>query len=218
MTAHDAGAVPAAVAAVIAAQILSRLGTRITPEEAGSLGRSAVDALRADGWVIRANVGRTLVQAAPGLWEHDLPILAGLARGRTGNEIAEATSTPAATVRQRIRRLRARTGASNSPELVAIAYRAGWLDSLPAEPRAPIHLPDLETRVLEHLAAGRTNPELALALGVSVPTAVNYVRRLCNALDAARPGEPDHSSRCRAVALGYQHGHLSRPARQPAAA
>ncbi|MFE6853459.1 hypothetical protein ACFVDH_22045 [Streptomyces sp. NPDC057674] len=218
MSAIESGAVPPAVAAVIAAQILGRLGNRVTAEEASSLGQSAVDALRADGWIIRAHTGRTLVQAAPGLWEHDMPILAGLARGRTGNEIADATSTPAATVRQRIRRLRARTGANNSPELVAIAYRAGWLDALPTEPRAPIHLPDTEARVLEHLAAGRTNPQIALALGVSVPTAINYVRRLCSLLDASRPGEPDHSSRCRAVALGYQHGHLALPVRQPAAA
>ncbi|MFE7517264.1 hypothetical protein ACFU8I_39460 [Streptomyces sp. NPDC057540] len=212
------GTVPEAVAAVIAAQVLAQLGARITPEEAASVGHTAVDVLRGEGWIIRADAGRTLGRAAPGLWEHDVPILAGLARGRTGNEIAAATDTPAATIRTRIRRLKGRTGAENSAELVAIAYRAGWLDALPVEPRAPIRLPDTEARVLELIAAGRTNPEIAASMHVGVDTAINYVRRVCDALDASRPGAPDRSSRCRAVALGYQHGHLARPTRPAAAA
>jgi DNA-binding NarL/FixJ family response regulator len=218
MTFEENGTVPPAVAAVIAAEVLARLGTRVTSDEAKSVGDSAVEALRADGWCIRAHPGRTLARAAPGLWEHDLPILAGLARGRTGSEIAVATSTPHATVRQRIRRMRTRTGAANSAELVSIAYRAGWLDALSVEPRAPIRLPATEARVLELLADGRTNDQIADELGVGTFTAMNCVRRLCNALDAARPGHPDQMSRCRAVALGYQHGLLTRPARRSSAA
>ncbi|MFE7517065.1 hypothetical protein ACFU8I_38435 [Streptomyces sp. NPDC057540] len=206
------------MAAVIAAQVLAKFGARISPEEAASVGYTAVDALRGDGWIIRAETGRTLVRAAPGLWEHDMPILAGLARGWTGSEIAADTDTVLATVRTRIRRLKGRTGAANSAELVAIAYRAGWLDALPVEPRAPIRLPDLEARVLELIAAGRTNPEIGIALGVGVDTAISYVRRLCDSLDASQPGAPDRSSRTRAVALGYQHGHLTRPTRPAAAA
>ena len=217
MTLTDASSVPPAVAAVIAAHVLTALADRVSTDEANAIGHGAVEALRTDGWSVSAHRGRRLSQAAPALWEYDLSMLAGLARGSTGEEIATATSTPYATVRQRLRRLRARTGAANSAELVAIAYQAGWMDELPPEARGPIHVSPIEARALELLAYGRTNPQIAEELGVTTGTAVMYLRRLYDALDAARPGHPDHSSRCRAVALGYQHGLLIRPAIRHAA-
>ncbi|MFE9737318.1 LuxR C-terminal-related transcriptional regulator [Streptomyces sp. NPDC006477] len=208
--------VPAAVAAVVATQALTRLGHRITTEEASTLGRATIEALAADGWTITATAvgARRLSQVSPTLWEHDLPVLAGLARGRTAREIATETHTPEPTVRQRIARLIGRTGAANSAELLSIAYRSGWMTALAPEPRGPITLTEPQRQILALIADGLDNQAIADALGMPLNTAVGHMRRVYAALDATRPGQRNHSSRCLAVALAYQHGHLPLPANQ----
>ncbi|MFE6379208.1 hypothetical protein [Streptomyces roseolus] len=199
-----------AVAAVVAAQALTRLGHRITTQEASTLGAATVEALTAEGWTITAGtVGTTrLSTVAPELWKHDLPILAGLARGRTYREIAAETDTPEGTVRQRAIRLINRVGAANAAELVAIAYRAGWMNGLPPEPRGRLTLAEDERRALFCLADGLDTAAVADAFHITHHAASRLLGRLYAALDATRPGAPDRSSRCRAIALGYQHGLL----------
>ncbi|MFF9146344.1 hypothetical protein ACF1BN_15935 [Streptomyces sp. NPDC014861] len=203
-----------AVAAVVAAQALTRLGHRITTQEASTLGAATVEALTAEGWSITAGtVGTTrLSSVAPELWKHDLPLLAGLARGRTYREIAAETHTPEGTTRHRAARLISRVGAANAPELVAIAYRAGWMNSLAPEPRGRLTLAEDEQRALYCLADGLDTAAVADAFGITHTAAARLLSRLYAALDATRPSTPDRSSRCRAVALGYQHGLLPLPA------
>ncbi|WP_435969330.1 LuxR C-terminal-related transcriptional regulator [Streptomyces sp. Qhu_M48] len=212
--------VPAAVAAVIATQALTRLGHRITTEEATLLGHAAIEALAVDGWIIAPGSAgmRRLSQVSPTLWEHDLPVLAGLARGRTAREIATETHTPEPTVRQRIARLIGRTGAANSAELLSIAYRSGWMADLAPEPRGRVTLTEPQRQILALLADGLDNQAIADVLGMPLNTAVGHMRRVYAALDATRPGQRNHSSRCLAVALAYQHGHLPLPARTTASA
>ncbi|MFJ3786966.1 hypothetical protein [Streptomyces sp. NPDC090093] len=209
-----------AVAAVIAEQALIRFGHRITTEQATLLGASSVEALTNAGWNITATRigGHRLSQVSPALWEHDLPILAGLARGRTYREIATETGTREGTTRHRVARLIARLGASNAPEAVAIAYRAGWMNSLAPEPRGRITLTKDAHRLLVWIAEGLDNAEIADALDAPRSTVTRHLRRLYIDLDAVRPGTPDKASRCRAVALGYQHGLLPLPTERPAAA
>ncbi|MFJ4907703.1 hypothetical protein ACIQCR_24690 [Streptomyces sp. NPDC093249] len=205
-----------AVAAVVAAQALTRLGHRITTQEASTLGAATVEALTAEGWTITAgSVGTTrLSTVAPELWKHDLPILAGLARGRTYREIAAETDTPEGTTRHRAARLISRTGASNAAELIALAYRAGWMNGLPPERRPRIALTEDEQRALVCLADGMDTTAVGIALDIPHGAAVRLLRHLYAALDATRPGAPDRSSRCRAVALAYQHGLLPLPTRR----
>ncbi|OKJ52219.1 hypothetical protein AMK27_30735 [Streptomyces sp. CB02009] len=215
MTAQQPPRVPAAVAAVVATQALTRLGHRITTEEASILGRATVEALAADGWTIAPTPAgvRRLSQVSPALWEHDLPVLAGLARGRTAREIATEMDTPEPTVRQRIARLLGRTGAANSAELLAIAYQSGWMAALAPEPRGPITLTQQQLQILALIADGLDNTAIADVLGMPLNTAIGHMRRVYAALDATRPGQRNHSSRCLAVALAYQHGLLPFPAR-----
>lgn len=202
-----------AVAAVVAEQALTRLGHRISTEEASLIGRATVEALDTAGWSITAARigGHRLSEVAPCLWEHDLPILAGLARGRSYYEIAAETHVPAATARQRVHRLIGRVGAANGAELVSIAYRSGWMAGLAPEPRGRITLTDTEHRILSWIAEGLDNAAIAEALDIPHTSAVRQISRLYAALDATRP-RADRASRCRAVALGYQHGLLPLPA------
>ncbi|WP_211323410.1 response regulator transcription factor [Amycolatopsis palatopharyngis] len=55
-------------------------------------------------------------------------------------------------------------------------------------------------QVLELLATGATNPQIALALGLSVDTVKTHVKVLLRRLEVV--------SRAEAVAVGYQRGLL----------
>ncbi|MBD0707374.1 MULTISPECIES: helix-turn-helix transcriptional regulator [unclassified Streptomyces] len=195
-------------AAVIAATATTLLGARLSPADAEQLGNAALAALRADGWSVQVDLGR--VRAAPLLWSCDLPVLAGLARGRAVAEIAAATQTPTATVRGRILRLRARIGAPNAAAAVAIAYRHGWMAGLAPEPRRPIVLSSRERQALALLADGLGNAALAQALGMSPAQATECLRRLYTALNVTTSTRAP--VRAHAVALGFQHGLLPLPA------
>lgn len=198
------------VADVIATQAAAHLGDRITPAEAAELGRTALTALCTAGWTLAGGPGTVLTRLTPVLWPYDPAILAGLARGHTTAEIAQATDTPYATVRNRIDRLRSRIGARNSAHAVGIAYRAGWMGGLPPEPRGPLTLSTRQRTVLAHMSDGLNNAEIATQLGIGRETVVTYIRRLYNYLDVTNPGPSgaSASSRPQAVALGYQHGLL----------
>lgn len=208
------------VADVIAAQATAQLGGRITPAEAAELGRTALTALCTAGWTLAGGPGTVLTRLTPALWPYDPALLAGLARGHTSAQIAEATGTPYATVRNRIDRLRARIGARNSAHAVGIAYRSGWMHGLPPEPRGPLTLSTRQRTVLELMSDGLNNAEIGTRLHLGRDTAVTHIRRIYSALDVTGPGIGTVSSRPHAVALAYQHGLLPLPStgHQPTAA
>ncbi|MEV8395580.1 MULTISPECIES: helix-turn-helix transcriptional regulator [Bacillati] len=147
---------------------------------------------------------------------YDLMALAGLARGRSVQEIAAAIGTPYETLRNRILRMRWRLGAASCAHAVAIAYRRGWLSGLTAEPRPSVLLSARQRQVLALMADGLTNRQIATALGITEDTAGTHARRIYAALEASRPGAtPAKSARCHALALAYQHGHLIPTKEQP---
>ncbi|RSS51385.1 helix-turn-helix transcriptional regulator [Streptomyces sp. WAC01280] len=202
-----------AVGAVVAAEAVAQLGNRISDDMATQLGQAVYDALVRSGWHIAEGLGRRAHRISPTLWDYDPAILAGLARGYSAHEIASSTGVPVATVRNRILRLRRRTGAANSANAVAIAYRSGWMRSLKPEPRAYMALSGRQREVLALVADGLTNEQIAARLQCSTNTITTHLGRLYRVMDAQRPGAPATCTRARAVALAYQHGLLKFPSR-----
>lgn len=83
--------------------------------------------------------------------------------------------------------------------LVAFAEPAGpVLDSLPQEPASPLTMREVE--VLQLIACGLTNVEVAAALVISTETVKSHVRHLLAKLPAR--------SRAHAVAVGYTQSIL----------
>ncbi|MFE2556651.1 LuxR family transcriptional regulator [Streptomyces sp. NPDC059352] len=201
-----------AFGAVVAAQAVARLGTRVSSDEAAELGRAAYAALVRSGWRITEGLGRPARRISPTLWDYDPTLLAGLARGYSTAEIAVTTGVAYGTVKHRMERLRARIGARNSAHAVTIAYRSGWMHSLTPEPRGRTHLSPRQHQALELAADGMRNEEIAAELGCSSNTAITHLRRAYDALGALRPGITPAVVRPYAVALAHQHGHLQLPA------
>ncbi|NML55688.1 hypothetical protein HHL19_36285 [Streptomyces sp. R302] len=105
-----------AVAAVVAAQALTRLGHRITTGEATGLGAAAVEALTAEGWAITADrphpprrstvlAPRTDAHGRPTLTEDEQQLLGLLANGLDNTRIAQALDVPRTTVSRLLRHL-----------------------------------------------------------------------------------------------------------------
>ncbi|MFF2774833.1 LuxR C-terminal-related transcriptional regulator [Streptomyces sp. NPDC058052] len=203
--------IAAEAAAIAAATALDILGRQITATEAATLGAAVVTALTTGGWAIHADMNRRTHPQFAELRPWEPAILAGLARGYTFAEIGQEIGVPAATVRHRADRFRARFGAINSAHGVALAYQRGWLAGLTPEPRAPIHLSRRQQQALTLMADGSTNDAIGRRLGLSHNSVTTYIRRLYRALDASRPGLIGPSTRPHAIALAYQHGLLPLP-------
>ncbi|MCM2390169.1 helix-turn-helix transcriptional regulator [Streptomyces albipurpureus] len=148
--------------------------------------------------------------AVPGLVRrYDLTALSGLARGHSLARISAVTRTPAGTIRHRLLRLRPRIGAVNNAHAIAIAYRNGWLNELPPEPRPPTTLTPRQRQILTLMADGLTNRQIGAQLGITAHTALAHLRHIYQALDSTPDPPTALASRCHTVALAYQHGHLT---------
>lgn len=134
------------------------------------------------------------------LTPREAQILAGLARGETYAQIAARLHLTPATMKGTVERLRFRHGVGTGEELVHLGYTWGWLTALPPEPRQAVALSGRQREVLQHIATGLTNEQIAVRLGISPSTVIEYGRRLRHALDA--------HNRPHLVALAHQHGHL----------
>ncbi|MFC8290054.1 LuxR C-terminal-related transcriptional regulator [Streptomyces sp. NPDC057242] len=207
----DTPSIGAAFGAAVAQALGTHLGTHLTDDEATAAGQAAYTALVRSGWHITEGLGQHPRRISPTLWDYDPALLAGLARGYSTNEISTSTGVPLHTVRRRMERLRTRLDARSASHAVAIAYRAGWMRSLAPEPRGYIRLSARQHQVLELIADGLTNDQIATRLGCSRNSVITHVHRLYRALDALRPGATHTSTRPRAVALAYQHGLLPLP-------
>ncbi|MFC9429297.1 LuxR C-terminal-related transcriptional regulator [Streptomyces sp. NPDC056987] len=151
--------------------------------------------------------GRWLVPGA--LRDYDLVLLSGLARGQSIPQIAAASGLAPGTLRNRIRALRQRMGALSCAHAVALAYQHGWLNGLRPEPLPPVRLTRQQRHVLQLLAAGLTNEQIARHLHISTNTTVTHARRLYAVMGTARTGRSNAAARAHTVALAYQHGHLT---------
>ncbi|MGW3690935.1 helix-turn-helix transcriptional regulator [Streptomyces sp. NPDC005125] len=135
------------------------------------------------------------------LRSNDIPILAGLARGRTYAQIGSDLSLPRETVRARIHQLCRRIGACSSAHAVALAYEEGWMGGLRREPRPGVVLAERQRLVLSCVAQGMTNPQIARRLGLHLTTITQCLSSVYTRLNAR--------DRSHAVALAIQHGHIT---------
>lgn len=131
----------------------------------------------------------------------ELRILAGAARGRTDQQIANDLRISHDTVGTHLLRISARLGTTTRGAAVAAGYRLGYLTGLPAEPRPHIELTPEQTGLLLDFAAGRTSDQIARRLWLHVDSAKKRIRELHQVLGS--------TNRAHAVALAYQHGHLT---------
>jgi DNA-binding CsgD family transcriptional regulator/tetratricopeptide (TPR) repeat protein len=197
---HDAGVAPAMATA---RELLGRL-------DALGAGR-AVPSARALAQTARAEATRLgdpapeLWREAAGAWEAlGAPHRAGWARLReaeallaagAGRREAAAPLRLAATAARRTGALRL----LREVELLAARARID-VDAAPArEPEAPAGLTPREREVLVHLAAGRTNRQIADALYISPRTAGVHVSRILAKLGATTRGEAAAAGRLAGV-------------------
>ncbi|MER6528823.1 LuxR C-terminal-related transcriptional regulator [Streptomyces sp. NPDC001508] len=129
-----------------------------------------------------------------------IQVLSGIARGHTNAEIANHLHVAWPTVQRHVSRLGKGLGTNERAEMVAMGYERGWLTNLSPEPRESIVLSDRCQEVLRHIAAGKSNEEIAGELYVTVNTVKTHIRRILGVMQARR--------RAHAVALAYQHGYL----------
>jgi DNA-binding NarL/FixJ family response regulator len=127
-------------------------------------------------------------------------VLAGLARGRSNVEIATDLGVSVNRVRSTLDQLGARAGTSFRSGIVGWAYRTGQLTGLAPEPRPGLRLSPARLQVLDGMARGLTDEQIAAVRWVSVNTVKAQGKEVFAALGV----------RCRAhaVAIGYQHGLL----------
>lgn len=202
------GHIAQAVAAVIAEQVHKQLH-RVPSELAAAIGRDSVAALLADGWYIAAmppTPPTTTHQRSHSMpvTRDDVVLLAGLARGLSSNDLARDMAVTPDTVKDRIRSLSRRTKAQNGAHLVALGYQAGILAGLAPEPAEPTALTDFHLRILQGLADGLDYAGIGRRHYITENTVRTGARLLYRGLGIT--GTPRAAAR--AVALGYQHGHL----------
>ncbi|MFD5697489.1 helix-turn-helix transcriptional regulator [Streptomyces lasiicapitis] len=137
------------------------------------------------------------------LSREQIQVIAGLARGRTGADIAHDLNLTPETVRSQVRRTSALLGLNARycrPMLVDYGYRSGLLTHLRPEPRQAPCLTPRMTEVLDRVRRGLPNADIAAELGLSYDTVRTHMKRLLAKLGA--------ESRAHAVALGWQAGLL----------
>lgn len=135
------------------------------------------------------------------LSDREREIVAQVARGRSNKQIGESLDLSALTVKSHLHRIARKVGTGSRAGIVAAAYRNGDLATLTAEPREPLTLKQRERQVLIGMSYGLNNEEIGRRLFISEDTVKTHARRLFQKLQA--------KDRAHAVALGYQHGHLS---------
>ncbi|GAA4984860.1 hypothetical protein GCM10023205_63860 [Yinghuangia aomiensis] len=173
-----------------------------------AVGRHGIPLSSADIEKIVDAVVRSIGSARPHFPPHpgsplntrEIEIVAGIARGSTNKEMACSLGLSPFTVKSHLNRITARVGERDRAGLVGLAYREGWLTGLPAEPREAVELKPDHLDVLEGMAHGRSNAEIAERLVLSEEAVRSRARGLFEVLRAR--------TRAHAVALGYQHGHL----------
>jgi DNA-binding NarL/FixJ family response regulator len=128
----------------------------------------------------------------------DLALVALVAKGLDDAGIAAKASRTPSAIRSHIKRLTKRYASGNRAGLVAQACRAGQLPTAGGTVSGP--LPPRLVAVLVEVAAGRTNPEIAVRLHLSVDGVKSRIRELLAWLGA--------SGRAHAVGIAHWAGLL----------
>ncbi|WIE71962.1 response regulator transcription factor [Curtobacterium sp. MCJR17_020] len=123
----------------------------------------------------------------------DESIVTALRAGARGYLTKDAGRTEIATAIRAVASGQSTFDATVGARLVAqLAGGGGATGSAPAVPALRDRFPDLTPReadVLEHIAAGRTNPQIAAELFLTVPTVKSYVNQVFAKLGVATRAE-----------------------------
>ncbi|MEG8034762.1 response regulator transcription factor [Sphingomonas sp. LR61] len=122
----------------------------------------------------------------------DESIVTALRAGARGYLTKDAGRTEIATAIRAVASGQSTFDATVGARLVAQLAGGGATASAPAVPAPRDRFPDLTPReadVLEHIAAGRTNPQIAAELFLTVPTVKSYVNQVFAKLGVATRAE-----------------------------
>lgn len=122
----------------------------------------------------------------------DESIVTALRAGARGYLTKDAGRTEIATAIRAVASGQSTFDATVGARLVAQLAGGGATASAPAVPALRERFPDLtprEANVLEHIAAGRTNPQIAAELFLTVPTVKSYVNQVFAKLGVATRAE-----------------------------
>lgn len=122
----------------------------------------------------------------------DESIVTALRAGARGYLTKDAGRTEIATAIRAVASGQSTFDATVGARLVAQLAGGGATASAPAVPALRERFPDLTPReadVLEHIAAGRTNPQIAVELFLTVPTVKSYVNQVFAKLGVATRAE-----------------------------
>lgn len=122
----------------------------------------------------------------------DESIVTALRAGARGYLTKDAGRTEIATAIRAVASGQSTFDATVGARLVAQLAGGGATASAPAAPALRERFPDLTPReadVLEHIAAGRTNPQIAAELFLTVPTVKSYVNQVFAKLGVATRAE-----------------------------
>lgn len=122
----------------------------------------------------------------------DDSIVTALRAGARGYLTKDAGRTEIATAIRAVASGQSTFDATVGARLVAQLAGGGATASAPAVPALRERFPDLTPReadVLEHIAAGRTNPQIAAELFLTVPTVKSYVNQVFAKLGVATRAE-----------------------------
>ncbi|WP_373283248.1 LuxR C-terminal-related transcriptional regulator, partial [Nocardia vinacea] len=141
----------------------------------------------ADAVTLVGNNAEALVPADPdevvrrNLTKRQAQVLALVAEGKTNAEIGAALGIAASTAMIHLVNIRHKLRVSGRAGLAVTAARAG---ALPEQDSADIGSPltDREKEVLALVATGKSNPEIAAALGISVQTVETHLARTTSKL------------------------------------
>lgn len=118
-------------------------------------------------------------RAVPSLTERELSLLRRQAAGERQHEIAPIVCMTPSGVDSLSRRIVKRLGARNLPNAIHLAHQLGLLD-----PPAVVELPKPLIEVLDLVADGCTNSEIAVRLERSTHTVADQVREARRRLGA----------------------------------
>lgn len=113
-------------------------------------------------------------------------ILGLLAAGMTDGQIAAALDRAPGSVGTEIRRILTSLGAESRSQAVAMAYRQGWLDRVPA-PRRGTPLAARQLEAVRLLVEGATASQTCIVMGLAPQGLRSLLRRACKRIGARGP-------------------------------
>ncbi|MFI5538468.1 LuxR C-terminal-related transcriptional regulator [Nocardia sp. NPDC051900] len=148
-------------------------------EKLGSSTRAGTVAVAVSTGVLpRTAPGGDSGQSLPGLTQREIEVVTLIAKGKTSAEIADDLGLTSQTVESYASRINRKLGANTRAGSVAIVIRTGVIPPIEATASGGTARPELtprEREVLELVAKGENDTEIAAALGLTRQSAKTYV-------------------------------------------